>query len=114
MTVSRDAVGAHVVGRKALSGLCIVAALTALGACAGENVSGVAPSASAATASPAATPEPAATATTAPKAAPRILSPTEINEQCWMSSEVNKMKDLDAKAKAVDKCVAAKMKVQGM
>ena len=31
-----------------------------------------------------------------------------------MSGEVNKMKDLDAKAKLVDKCVAEKMKAQGM
>jgi hypothetical protein len=122
MTVSRDAAGAHVVGRRTLSALCVVAVLTTLGACAAENISGAAPPASAATASPTiaatppATPEPAATATTAaaPKAAPRVLSPTEINEQCWMSSEVNKMKDLDAKAKYVDKCAAEKMKAQGM
>jgi hypothetical protein len=43
-----------------------------------------------------------------------VLTPTEINEQCWMSNEVNKMKDLDAKAKYVDKCVADRMKAEGM
>ena len=60
-------------------------------------------------------PAPAArTTAAAPKAAPSVLSPTEINEQCWMSSEVNKLKDLDAKAKLVDKCVAEKTKAQGM
>ena len=126
MTVSREAAGAPVVGRKTLSALCVVGLLTALGACAGENAAGVATSASATAPAPAAAPAaptaaapsaaaPAATTTAAaPKAAPHPLSPTEINEQCWMSNEVNKMKDLDAKAKYVDKCVAEKMKAQGM
>jgi hypothetical protein len=122
MTVSRDAAGAHVVGRKTLSALCVVGLLTTLGGCAAENAAGLAPSAPATPATPvAAAPAPAAppaaaatTADPAPKAAPRVLSPTEINEQCWMTSEVNKMKDIDAKAKYVDKCVAEKMKAQGM
>ena len=68
----------------------------------------------AAPAAAAAAPAPAATTTAAAPNAPRVLSPTEINEQCWMSNEVNKQKDLDAKAKLVDKCVAEKMKAQGM
>jgi hypothetical protein len=113
MTVSRDAAGAYVVGRKTLSALCAVALLTTLGACAAENATG-GPAASA-VAPAAATAAPAATmAAAAPKAAPHVLTPTEINEQCWMSGEVNKMKDLDAKAKYVDKCVAERMKAQGM
>src|SRR5947209_8529904 len=115
MPVSRDAGGAHVAGRKTLSALCVVGLLTMLGACAAENAAGVATSAAAPAAAPTASAVPAAagsTAAAAPKAAPHVLSPTEINEQCWMSSEVNKMKDLDAKAKAVDKCVAEKMKAQ--
>jgi hypothetical protein len=123
MTVSRDAAGAYDVGRKTRSALCVVGLLTTLGACAAENATGVATSVSAAApaaASPAAPAAPAAaaaaatTAAAAPKAAPQVLTPTEINEQCWMSNEVNKMKDLDAKAKYVDKCVAEKMKAQGM
>jgi hypothetical protein len=121
MTVFRDA-GAYGVGRKTFSALCVVGLLTMLGACATENAAGVATSASATAASPAAAPAapaapPAAATTTtaaAPKAAPHVLTPTEINEQCWMSGEVNKMKDLDAKAKYVDKCVAEKTKAQGM
>ena len=127
MTVSRDAAGAYVVGRKTVSALCVVALLTTLGACAAENATGARDvggvdrrcsggrdrhcSGRPGTAAAAA---PATTTAAAPKAAPKVLSPTEINEQCWMSSEVNKMKDLDAKAKYVDKCVAEKMKAQGM
>ena len=134
MTVSQEAAGASAVGRKTVSALCVVALLTALGACAAESIGGgaavsaAAPAAAPApapaaapmaapAAAPAAATAPAATTTAAaaaPKAAPQILSPTEINEQCWMTSEVNKMKDLDAKAKYVDKCVAEKMKAQGM
>ena len=120
MTVSRDPAGA-VVGRKAVVALGIVGLLTTLGACAGENVGGnaaasvAAPAAAPAAVAPAAPPAAASTtAAAAPKPAPSVLTPTEINEQCWMTSEVNKMKDLDAKAKYVDKCVAEKMKAQGM
>jgi hypothetical protein len=112
MPVCRDAAGTYVVGRKTLSALCAVALLTTLGACAAENAAGVATPASAV--APAAAAAAATTAAAAPKAAPHVLTPTEINEQCWMSSDVNKMKDLDAKAKMVDKCVAEKMKAQGM
>jgi hypothetical protein len=120
MTVSRDSAGATVVGRKAVFALGIVGLLTTLGACAGENVGGsaaasAAPAAAPAAAAPAAPPAPASTtAAAAPKPAPSVLTATEINEQCWMTSEVNKMKDLDAKARYVDKCVAEKMKAQGM
>ena len=56
MTVSRDAAGAYVVGRKTLSALCVVGLLTTLGACAAENAAGVATSASATAASGAAAP----------------------------------------------------------
>jgi hypothetical protein len=120
MPVSRD--GTYVVGRKTLSALCVVGLLTTLGACAAENANGgaaasAAAPAAASAAAPTAAAAPEATATTtaaAPKAPPHVLSPTEINEQCWMSGEVNKMKDLDAKARYVDKCVAEKMKAQGM
>jgi len=93
--------------------LGLAALLTTLAGCAaGDIAGGVATPASATAAAPAAAPAvPAATNTAA---APHVLSPTEINEQCWMSNEVNKMKDLDAKAKAVDKCVAERMKAQGM
>jgi len=117
MTDSRDASGAHVVGRNTLSTLCVVGLLTMLGACAAENAAGVATSAPATAASPAApAASPVAASTTTPVApkAPHVLTPTEINEQCWMSNEVNKMKDLDAKARYVDKCVAERMKDQGM
>jgi hypothetical protein len=91
-------------------------AATLAGCAAGDIAGGIATPASATAAAPAAAPAtvPATTTAAAPKAAPRVLSPTEINEECWMSSEVNKSKDLDAKAKLVDKCVAEKMKAQGM
>jgi hypothetical protein len=119
MTFPREAAGAHVVGRRTLSALCVVALLTTLGACAAENATGGAAASAALAATPTAAPTAAAapaasTMAAAAKAAPQVLTPTEINEQCWMSNEVNKMKDLDAKAKYVDKCVAEKMKAQGM
>ena len=105
-------------GRKVLSVVCVVGLLTILAACAAENAAGPVSAASTpaapAAAAPAPPAAPAATTAAAPKPAPHVLSPTEINEQCWMSSEVNKQKDLDAKAKLVDKCVAEKMKAQGM
>jgi len=118
MTASGEAAGAYAVGRKTLSAVCVVSLLTMLAACAGESATSgpatsAAPTAAAAVAAPAAAPA-ATTAAAPPKAAPHMLSPTEINEQCWMSNEVNKMKDLDTKAKYVDKCVADKMKAQGM
>jgi hypothetical protein len=113
MTLFRTT-GAGVVARKTASALCVAGLLATLAACAagGTTETMATPTA----ASTATTPPAPAAATTAaaPKAAPHPLSPTEINEQCWMSSEVNKMKDLDAKAKLVDKCVAEKMRAQGM
>lgn len=103
------------------SALGLAGLLVMLAGCAANDIAGgVATPASATAATPAAAPAapaPAPAATTAadaPKAEPRVLSPTEINEQCWMTSEVNKMKDLDAKARYVDKCVAERMKAQGM
>jgi hypothetical protein len=86
------------------------------GCAAGDIAGGISTPASATAAAPAVAPAtaPATTTAAAPKAASRVLSPTEINEECWMSNEVNKVKDLDARAKLVDKCVAEKMKAQGM
>jgi hypothetical protein len=102
-----------------VSTFCLACVLATLAGCAaGDMVGSVATPASANAASaPAAASAPTVAATTtaaAPKASPRVLSPTEINEECWMSNEVNKLKDLDAKARLVDKCVAEKMKAQGM
>ena len=124
MTVSRNATGAAC-ARKIVAALCLAGLLTTLAACAAgttsENMaaptaaSAAAPAAPAAAAPAAAAAAPAAaTNAAAPKAPPRVLSPTEINEQCWMSTEANKIADLDKKAKYVDKCVAEKTKAQGM
>jgi hypothetical protein len=116
MTVVRNS-GARRAGRTIVSTLGLAALLTSLAGCAaGDIAGGVSTPASATAAGPAAAPAAPAVTTTAaaPRAASRVLSPTEVNEECWMSSEVNKLKDLDAKAKAVDKCVAEKMKAQGM
>ena len=115
MSVVRNS-GARRAGRTIVSALGVAGLLATLAGCAaGDMAGGVATPASANAAAPAAMP--AATTTTtaaAPKPAPQVLSPTEINEQCWMSNEINKLKDLDAKAKLVDKCVAERMKAQGM
>ena len=109
---------AHCASRTIILALAIAGlAATLAGCAAGDIADGIATPASATAAAPAAAPAtvPATTTTAvAPKAAPRVLSPTEINEECWTSNEVNKLKDLDAKAKLVDKCVAEKMKAQGM
>jgi hypothetical protein len=111
--------GAHCDRRRTILGLGLAGLLMTLAGCAAGDVAGGVTAPASANAAPAAAPvaTPAATTRTtavAPKAEPRALSPTEINEECWMSSEVNKLKDLDAKAKLVDKCVAEKMKAQGM
>ena len=113
MTVVGKIAGAGAAARKTVSALCVAGLLGTLAACAaGGTTETIATPTAASTAT---SPAPAAVTTAAaPKAAPHVLSPTEINEQCWMSSEVNKMKDLDAKAKLVDKCVAEKMRAQGM
>jgi len=117
MTVVRQSAGPRRAGRTIVSALGLAGLLATLAGCAAGDISGgIAAPASATAAAPAAAPAaaavPATTTAAAPKAAPQPLSPTEINEQCWMSSEVNKMKDLDAKAKYVDKCVAEKLKAQ--
>src|ERR1700680_3240121 len=97
MTVSRDAAGARFAGRKIVPALCLAGLLATLAACAaGTSTDGLA------TPDPAAAP-PAAAPAAAPKPAPQVLSATEINEKCWMSTEVNKAADLDKKAKLVDK-----------
>ena len=121
MTVVRNS-RARRAGRTIVSALGLAAVIATLAGCAADDIAGgmatpasaTAAAPSAAPAAPAAAPTPATTAAAEPKAAPRVLSPTEINEQCWMSNEVNKLKDLDAKAKLVDKCVAERMKAQGM
>jgi hypothetical protein len=117
MTVVRNS-GAGRAGRTIVSALGLAGLLATLAGCAaGDIAGGLATPASATSAAPAvAPPAPTAapTAATTAAVAPRVLSPTEINEQCWMSNEVNKLKDLDAKAKLVDKCVAERMKAQGM
>jgi len=111
MTVVGKIAGAGVAARKTVSALCVAGLLTTLAACAaGSTTETIATPIAASTATAPA----AVTTAAAPKAPPHPLSPTEINEQCWMTSEVNKMKDLDAKARYVDKCVAEKMKAQGM
>jgi len=109
--------GAHGAGRRIAAVLGFASLLLAtLAGCAAGDVAGSVATRASATAGPEApAAAPAATTTAvAPKAEPRVLEPTEINEACWMSSEVNRLKDLDAKAKLVDKCVAEKMKAQGM
>ena len=119
MTVARNAAGARLAGRKIAAALGVAGLLATLAACAGGNsASSLATPASATAVAPEApapaAAAPAATTAAAPKAAPSPLTPTEINEQCWMSTEANKIKDLDKKAKYVDKCVAEKTKAQGM
>ena len=126
MTVFQDAAGAGGADRKIAAALCLAGLLTTLAGCAAGTAtndmaaptaaSAAAPAAPAAPApaAPAAAAPTAATNAAAPKAPPRVLSPTEINEQCWMSTEANKIADLDKKAKYVDKCVAEKTKAQGM
>ena len=122
MTVVRSS-GARCACRVIVSAFCLAGLLATLAGCAAGDMAGSMATPSSANAAPsapapataAAAPAPAATTTAAaPTTPPRVLSPTEINEQCWMTSEVNKLKDLDAKAKYVDKCVAEKMKAQGM
>jgi hypothetical protein len=117
MSVVRNS-RARYAGRTIVSTLGLAALLATLAGCAAGDMAGgmATPASATAAASAVAPPAPAAAPAPAPTAAaaPRVLSPTEINEQCWMSSEVNKLKDLDAKAKLVDKCVAERMKAQGM
>jgi hypothetical protein len=106
MTVSRDAAGTIFAGRKIFPALCLAGLLATLAACAAGTSTGSLATPTAATAAPAAAPA------AAPKPAPKQLTATEINEQCWMSTEANKAGDLDKKAKLVDKCVAEKTKAQ--
>src|ERR1700687_557873 len=82
-----------------VSWLSVLGLLAALSACAESN----------STANLATT---AAAPATAPAAAPKRLTATEINEKCWMSTETNKVADLDKRAKVVEKCVAEKTKAQ--
>jgi hypothetical protein len=92
--------------RKIISFLCLVGLLSSLAACAGGSTSATSTTA---TAAPAAAPAPAAEPA---KPAPKRLTAREINEACWLSPEINKVPDLDKRAKLVDKCVDARTKAQ--
>jgi len=81
-------------GQKIAACLFLLGMLTALSGCAADS-----------TATPLA-PAPVA------EPAPQRLTATQINEQCWMSPEINKVSDLDRRAKLVDKCVNARTKAQ--
>jgi hypothetical protein len=109
MNFRSDAAARGPAGQHILAALGIVGVLALLSACAeGNSSTNLASPAPA----PAATAVPAAPPAATPKPPPQRLTATEINEQCWMSSEVNKVKDLDAKARLVDKCVAEKSRAQ--
>jgi hypothetical protein len=85
-------------GRRIVSGVFLAGVLSALTACAASGT---------ATTTPAAAPvaEPA-------KPAPQRLTARQINEQCWMKIEGNKALDIDKRMKAVDTCVADRMREQ--
>src|SRR5262249_12625887 len=113
MIVYRKAAGAGTDRRKVAAALYAAGLLTTLAACAGGNTAEPVATPTAASGPAAAAPA-AATTAAAPKAAPHPLSPTQINEQCCINPEATKRKDLDDKARYVDKCVGEKMKSQGM
>jgi hypothetical protein len=89
-------------GRKAVSNFCLLGLLAMLTACADGG----------ATSTPTSTPWSPAPAAAPAAAAPQRLTSTEINEQCWMDPAINKVPDLDKRAKLVDKCVDQKTKAQ--
>ncbi len=95
-------------GRRLPARLCALALVATLAGCAAGNTA----SSIAATSSPPPA-APAAAAAQETKPAPQRLSSTEINEQCWMDPAINKVPDLDKRAKLVDKCVEQKIKAQG-
>lgn len=85
-------------GRRIAPALLLLGALLTLAACAGGTA--------------ATSPTPAAAPVAeAPKPAQR-LSSTEINEQCWMKTETNRVADLDKRMKLVEKCIDEKTKAQ--
>jgi hypothetical protein len=92
--------------RKLIAGVSLLGLLALLTACADRSTS-----ASLAVAAPAAT-SPASPAAEPVKPAPQRLTAREINEACWLSPEINKVPDLDKRAKLVDKCVDARTKAQ--
>ena len=55
-------------------------------------------------------PRPAAPPAAAADAGPK--TPAQVNEECWMDPNINKVRDLDQRLKLVDKCVDQKMKGQ--
>jgi len=126
VTVRGD-VGVRRVWRNVAGGAGLLGLLAALGGCAAEGgaTTSLAPTATAAAAAPAsaAAPAPAAAAPATaaaapapadkPAKAPEHLTRAQINEQCWLTPEINKIRDLDQRMKLVDKCVDQKTKAQG-
>ncbi len=125
MTVSRDTATAIIPNVRTLAArLLLCAVLATLAACAERNstasvapTAATAPTASAAPATAATAAAAPATPAPAPQPAkpppPEKLTSTEINEKCWMDSEINKVRDLDKRAKLVDKCIEQRTKAQG-
>jgi hypothetical protein len=120
----RSGVAVRRVGRNVAGTACALGLLAALGGtlggCAeGTSATSLIPSATATAVAPAEAPAPAAPAAAAPTAAdkpakaPEHLTRAQINEQCWLAPEINKIRDLDQRMKLVDKCVDQKSKAQG-
>jgi hypothetical protein len=102
--------------RRVAAGAGLLGLLAALGGCAeGSATTSLVPTATATAAAPAAAPAAAAPAAAAdkPAKAPEHLTAAQINEQCWLTPEINKIPDLDKRLKLVDKCVDQKTKAQG-
>jgi hypothetical protein len=123
MTV-RGGVAIRRIGRNAAGSACVLGLLAALsgalGGCAeGTSTTSLIPTATATAAAPAEAPAPATAAAAAPAPAdkpakaPEHLTRAQINEQCWLAPEINKIRDLDQRMKLVDKCVDQKSKAQG-
>jgi hypothetical protein len=119
MTV-RSEVAVRRVGRNVAGGACVLGLLAALGGCAdGTATTSLIPTSTATAVAPAEAPAPASPAAAAPAPtdkpakAPERLTRTQINEQCWLAPEINKIRDLDQRMKLVDKCVDQKTEAQG-
>jgi hypothetical protein len=120
MTTVRGDVAVRRVGRNVLGSACALGLLAALGGCAdGTATTGLLPTATATAVAPVAAPEAPAPVAAAPAPAdkpakaPEHLTRAQINEQCWLAPEINKIRDLDQRMKLVDKCVDQKTKAQG-
>ena len=119
-TTVRGEVAVRRVGQNVAGGACVLGLLAALGGCAeGTSTTSLIPNAIATAVAPAEAPAPAAPAAAAPAPAekpakaPERLTRAQINEQCWLAPEINKVRDLDQRMKLVDKCVDQKTKTQG-